>query len=217
MKNDIAYIHVIRVIACIMVVCLHSLPSHGYMLETVDGLFKTGITIITQPCVPLFFMITGVLLLPIKTDPFVFWKKRITKILFPLLTWGVVYSILPYLLGKQSLFETIKEILLCPILYPSQIGGILWYLYMLIGLYLIMPFVSSELFRNDKLNKVYLIIWCISSLAWLIQMYEPTVLGINVWEHNMNALSYFWGYLGFCILGNYLNVNKFKIGGVKWL
>lgn len=131
------------------------------------------------------------------------------------MTWGVIYSILPYLLGEQSLYLTIKEILLCPIKNPTLIGGILWYLYILIGLYLIMPFIDANLYMNSKLQRIYLLIWGISSFAWLIQMYEPSILGINIWEHNMNALSYFWGYLGFCVLGVFFNVNKIKIEGMK--
>lgn len=79
MKNEITYTHVVRVIACIMVVCLHSLPSQYHNLDLIDSIFKTGITIVTSPCVPLFFMITGALFLPIKIDPFVFGKKEYQK------------------------------------------------------------------------------------------------------------------------------------------
>lgn len=43
MKKDIAYIHIIRVVACIMVVFLHSLPSNIYSNEAIDFLFKKGV------------------------------------------------------------------------------------------------------------------------------------------------------------------------------
>lgn len=161
-------------------------------------------------------MITGILILPIKDDMFSFYKKRILKVLYPLLLWGIIYAILPYFLDMQTGAITIKELLLSPLVYPSQIGGILWYLYILIGVYLIMPFFSSKLYIDKTYQKLYLIIWLISSVVWLIQMYEPRVLGINPWEHNVHTLSYFWGYLGFCILGLYINVERYNISGLKF-
>ena len=215
MKKDIGYIHIIRVVACIMVGFLHSLPSGEFVTDGFNSLFKRGIMLMTSPCVPLFFMITGILILPIKTDIKTFYKKRIQKILYPLLIWGIIYATLPFFLGLQNISDTIKEILICPLVWPSQIGGILWYLYMLIGIYLIMPFISSKLYTDRNYQKLYLILWLLSSLVWLIQMYEPRVLGLNPWEHNIHALSYFWGYLGFSILGLYLDVNKSKTGGGK--
>lgn len=216
MKKDITYIHIVRVVACIMVVFLHSLPAFNEFTVTgLDSLFRTGIMIVTSPCVPLFFMITGILILPIKTNTNTFYKKRILRVLYPLFIWGGIYALLPYFLGMQTFTMTLKELLLSPLVCPSKIGGILWYLYMLIGIYLILPFFSSKLYTDKNYQKLYLIIWLSSSLVWLIQMFEPRILGINLYEHNVHALSYFWGYLGFCILGLYTNVNKCKIGGGK--
>lgn len=214
MKKDLAYIHILRVVACMMVVFLHSLPSSNeFITNGYDSLFRQGIMILTSPCVPLFFMITGILILPIEQGIKTFYEKRISKVLYPLLLWGVVYSILPYFLGMQTYDVAIKELLLSPLIYPSKLGGILWYLYMLIGLYLIIPFLSSNLYKDTYFQKFYLTIWLLSSIVWLIQMYEPRVLGVNPWEHNMHALSYFWGYLGLCILGLYVNARKIKVGG----
>ena len=50
MKKDIAYIHIIRVVACLMVVFLHSLPSGDFVTTGVDSLFRQGIVLATSPC-----------------------------------------------------------------------------------------------------------------------------------------------------------------------
>lgn len=47
--------------------------------------------------VPLFVLITGFLLLPVKTDSIGFYKKRLTRILYPFLFWSLVYSLLPWI------------------------------------------------------------------------------------------------------------------------
>ena len=66
MRTEIPYIHTIRCIACIMVVMLHTLPN--FTIYGDDLLYKNLVYIFTKPCVPLFFMLTGILLLPIKDD-----------------------------------------------------------------------------------------------------------------------------------------------------
>jgi surface polysaccharide O-acyltransferase-like enzyme len=54
-----------------------------------------------RACVPLFVMISGYLLLPIKEAPEVFYKKRFTRLLFPFLIWSVMYCIVPYFKGTR--------------------------------------------------------------------------------------------------------------------
>ena len=87
-------------------------------------------------------MISGVLLLaPEKSEPVaVFYRKRFSRILIPLASWTIVYSIIriwpflhdPAALGPESL-RIFKDILAGNPYYH------LWYMYMLVGLYLFLP------------------------------------------------------------------------------
>ena len=201
-----------------MVVFLHCLPPSDYEVLGLDAIFRLGIVFVTSPCVPIFFMITGILILPTSCEIESlnsFYKKRISKVLYPLIFWGIVYSVVPYMLNLQELTDTIKDLILVPFVYPPEIGAVLWYLYILIGIYLIIPFISSKVYNYANYQKIYLIIWLLSSLVFLWQMYEPRVLGINEWEHNVHSLSYFWGYFGFCILGLYINKSIYKMKAMK--
>lgn len=79
-KKDIPWIHLVRVIACIMVVCLHvSTASREYPWAYSDRIFHYLVYLLTKPCVPLFFMVTGFLILPYKNgdDIKTFYTKRI--------------------------------------------------------------------------------------------------------------------------------------------
>lgn len=196
MRTEIPYIHTIRCIACIMVVMLHTLPN--FTIYGDDLLYKNLVYIFTKPCVPLFFMLTGILLLPIKDDYITFLKKRIPKVFLPLMTWGIIYKVMNYNLGYT---DDIKEIFS----FPINSGGILWYLYILIGIYLFIPFLSNNIYNSKKQIQYFIILWIFSSFSTLINKYLPNAFGVNLWEHNFNLFIYFSGYLGFLFLGYYLH------------
>lgn len=205
-KEDIPYVHIIRVVACIMVVCLHSLPQGD--LPRLDSLFRYAVVLLTRPCVPLFLMITGFLLLrnqksDIQIIPF--YKKRIPRVFFPLIIWGVVYSLLPVALHPVNYSEVIYSIVMTPLEYPQEIGGILWYLFTLIGIYLFLPFLSPKLFYDRKTQRVYICLWILSSIVAYFQYFDEHILAGNSYEGSFDVLIYFSGLLGYLILG--LNIS----------
>ena len=136
--KEIPWLHVLRAMACLMVVMLHSLPTGGeFVLTPFNEHFRNVVVLLTKPCVPLFFMMTGFLILPYQYQDFRdFYKKRIPRVLWPLMFWGAIYSILPYILGLCNWQVMLSELVLSPVKAPSLIGGILWYVFILIGIYL---------------------------------------------------------------------------------
>ena len=215
-KKEISWINVLRGIACILVVVAHTLPPNYLVCSSFDELFRNTLFIISKPCVPLFFMITGYLILPVNNiDPMEFYKKRIPRVLFPLLFWGVIYASLPYLMGLYGVKTLIKELLLIPIKNPEEIGGILWFLFILIGIYLIIPFLTPALYSERKFLKLYLTIWCVTLFLYIPLKFFPNILGKNPWEHDFNMLLYFSGYLGYVLLGYWMKINKTE--GCKYL
>ena len=52
-----------------------------------------------RACVPLFVMITGLLLLPVKMTMKEFYTKRLMRILIPFLIWSVLYNLFPWVTG----------------------------------------------------------------------------------------------------------------------
>lgn len=210
MKQEIPYIHLMRVIACILVVTLHCLPNTSYVIEGMDGVFRQIIIYLTHPCVPLFMMITGVLLLPFKdSNVKSFYRKRLSRIIFPLAIWGVIYSILPFLLGIETIAQMKHNLLFLPITYPTEMGGILWYLYILVGIYLIIPFLRPSTFENRYQMLLFIICWIIASGITTLKQYFPFVWGMTP-ACKFDSFLYFSGYLGYLFLGKYLHEISFK-------
>jgi surface polysaccharide O-acyltransferase-like enzyme len=214
-RPEIPYIHLIRVIACFMVICIHTRPNTlGYILDDTNSRFNYFLLLLVKPCVPLFFMITGALILPNKeTECLSFYKKRIPKVLYPLLVWGVVYAVLPWLLDLQPANEMLVELLLSPIKAPDMMGGILWYLFMLIGIYLIIPYINPLLYKDIKLQRIYLGLWILSSVIMFFRTYKSTLMGLTMWDHNFDLTIYFSGYLGYVLLGYMLHKSKMLFRG----
>lgn len=202
--KDIPWVHYARVLACVMVVCLHSLPAG--QVTGIDGVFRYGVVMLTRPCVPLFLMITGFLLLRNQhgdIDAIPFWRKRIPRIFWPLLIWGAIYALMPYSLGIADLKHTLYELALSPVKYPQEIGGILWYLFILIGLYMILPFFSQRIWTDIKIGKIYIAVWMVASVVAYFKCFEPKLLGV-VPFCNFDALMYFSGYFGYLLAGLYM-------------
>lgn len=203
-KKDIPYIHYLRLLACIGVLMLHCNNRINFVCED-DAEFAALLHTLAQPCVPIFFMITGALILPPPIEKIskisIFWRKRILKILFPLLFWGIVYSVLPYFVTQASVKSVIYNLFWISFSFPEEIGGILWYLYVLIGIYLIIPFFNPVIFESKKVQSYYLIFWFFSSMGLIIRLFHPSIWGESKWINSYDMLHYFSGYFGFLILG----------------
>ena len=48
-------------------------------------------------------MITGALLLPVRGEASVFYKKRIPRVFFPFIIWSLIYNFFPWITGLLGL------------------------------------------------------------------------------------------------------------------
>jgi surface polysaccharide O-acyltransferase-like enzyme len=160
-----------------------------------NGIILSTISYFTAPGLCLFFVISGSLLLPIKTDTTTFLKKRLGKVIMPTLVFTILYIILNCINGEQqNILRTI-----CSIPFSAQGHGVLWFMYTLIGLYLVAPIISKWLDSASKREvELYLLLWVITLCFPILKLF----VGIN--EGNTCVLYYFSGYIGYFILGYYL-------------
>jgi surface polysaccharide O-acyltransferase-like enzyme len=67
-----------------------------------------------RPSVPLFVMMTGLLLLPVREmKPGAFYRKRIFWVLWPFLIWSVLYNMFPWFTGVLGLPKEIIGTFFC--------------------------------------------------------------------------------------------------------
>lgn len=228
--KHLAWVDLLRVLACFLVVLAHSCDPFVAQFDNNYSEFLSGAFwgSMLRPCVPLFVMMTGVLMFPIKMDMSSFYKKRISRLLIPLIFWSIVLPLLYFLyfflgattvnpaisMDQYSAQATLSKFVTFIFNFNYDTTP-LWYLYMLIGLYLIMPIINVWLIQAPKKDiELFLKIWIISMFLPFIQILAPLlgydgnygnmgILGICDWNA-FGTFYYFSGFLGYVIFAYYL-------------
>ncbi len=152
---------------------------------------------LTRSCVPVFLMISGVLLLNKQEDLPAFFKKRFARVLPPLLFWSLFYMAWNTLQGEHygGWREWIETLASGPVVFH------LWYLYAIVGIYLFVPFLRNIWLASSLAEKrMFLAFWMLVS-AWPI---ARTAFNIDVDLLGTYELGSFFGLVGYLFLGAYV-------------
>lgn len=229
LNSRLVWLDVIRAVAMIMVIGVHCIDPF-YISPTLGSIpeYRHWAAIygsLLRPSVPLFVMMTGLLLLPVRQQPLGgFYKKRIFRVLFPFLIWSVLYNMFPWFTGvlglpksiigdffcyvqgneSQALMDSLKDVAMIPFNFSFKENH-MWYIYLLIGLYLYMPFFSAWIERADRKTKqIFLLIWFVSLFIPYLSAYVSYYMfGTSTWNQ-FGMLYYFAGFNGYLLLGHYL-------------
>ncbi|TKG93885.1 hypothetical protein EYV94_14090 [Puteibacter caeruleilacunae] len=215
-KNRIVYLDVLRVLACFMVVMVHAGDAYLWNADQLTfGKECSFLVALLRPCVPLFIIMSSILLLPVKTDTTTFLKRRFTRVLIPFLVWSIIYVFLPtpnkiLFGGPENAFTDsgMNVYLYNLIMVPMNFTGSnvhFWFIYTILGLYLFMPILSPWIQKaSKKALQGFLGIWIITLLIHYVRIWFPQIHGECDWnEYGM--LYYFGGYIGYIVLGYYLH------------
>ena len=195
---------IVRTVAIVGVILLHASKDYTVQQMSWFEIIRWNTVSFYQTLgrlgVPLFLLLTGALLLqPSKLDESIsaFFKKRWARIGLPFIFWGVIYFAWDFLVVHQINTQ--------PISSSSIIQGILtgpyyqfWYLYLLVGLYLLTPILRVVMAHAERnLIKYLLVLWLLGAFI-LPALYLSTSLRLD-----SNVLE-FTSYAGYFILGAFL-------------
>lgn len=180
----------IKLIAILMVIMIH---ESSPLFANIDRDVWNGVNLyesISRASVPLFFMVSGALLINKRHD-LSDVTSRIKRVLIPLIIWSVIY------LTYYSIPSHEKVNFYSLLSKPA--AGHLWYVYALIPVYLLAP-ILSYLYKNSSHNfKLYCIcIWIAGSIL---------IPSLNDYGLTLSAyfdLSFLGLYGGYFFLGAFL-------------
>ena len=230
-KNQhIVWLDVVRFIAMFTVVCCHCTDPFNFYPGTAPNIGEIKLWgaiygSVLRPCVPLFVMITGALLLPVRGDASTFYKKRIPRVFYPFLIWSVLYNLFPWITGllglnpqiildffpyageevmRQSFSVSLEYILMIPFNF-SILAVHMWYIYLLIGLYLYLPVFSAWVEKaSERAKLMFLLAWGVTLLLpYSYQFVSNYLWGTCSWN-SFGMLYAFAGFNGYLLLGHYL-------------
>lgn len=217
-----------RVAACFMVMVVHAtepfyLGGEGTLILTKsDAIWASFFDSFVRACVPLFVIASSYLQFPLHYSAGEFLRRRAARILIPFAVWTLVYA---FLWGEPV--TNLKSLLL----NFNYAAGHLWFVYMLIGIYLIMPLLSPW---AEKVSKKELLVYLgICFATYLIPfireavstetpiIYGPTGIPnpakYPLWgEASWNSYGMFYyvsGFIGYLLLGLYFR--RF-VGQLSW-
>lgn len=218
----------LRVVACFLVMLTHSCEPFYFggdgtlVLTASDAFWVAFLNAVPRVCVPLFVVASSYLLFPLRYSTGVFFRKRAVRVLIPFAVWTAVYAV-----ASGDVVQYGKPLLL----NFNYSSGHLWFVYMLLGLYLIMPMLSPWAERVGKRElRAYLCVWLFTTLIPLIRQAVggempvvagpsgiPNILKYPLWgECSWNSYGTFYyisGFVGYMLLGLYFR--KF-VGEVSW-
>ena len=200
-------VDIIRTVAITTVIFLHAtadltvpqMDQFEIIRWSVNDIYQS----IGRICVPLFVMLSGALLLqPEKNDTLVsFFKKRWARIGMPWIFWGAAYFAWNSLvLQNPFTLNTVAQGILTGPYYNF------WYLYMLVGLYLLTPVLRILLRKVDRVAvKRYVGVWFVGvavvPFAFTLTAYSPftNTLTSAIWVGYL-----LFGLAGYFVLGTLL-------------
>ncbi|MCQ2267588.1 MAG: acyltransferase [Bacteroidaceae bacterium] len=207
MRQRIGYLDVLRVFACFLVVLTHSVMEN----KAENGIWLGFLSLLCSPSSELFLALSGAILLPIHTDMEYFYKRRFLKLLPPMFIWSTFGIVLHLIQNKTTCSEAFIQFICLP-LKPAI--SVYWFLYVMVGLYLLAPIISFWLRQATKKQvELFLLIWGINMIVPWLNLLFPNFYnqdGSYYWP-----ICYFGGFLGYWMLGYYLKTYKIKLNSFK--
>jgi surface polysaccharide O-acyltransferase-like enzyme len=199
-----------RVVATLTVVMIHcsAIFAENYKQYTSEFIFGNLFDSISRIGVPLFLMISGSLFLDEHREVTLkgIFLKNIKSIAIITIIWTIIYSSVYNVIYPLLTSETInaKRFLDDIVNGPYH----MWYLYMIIGLYIITPFLKKFVCKENKGMILFFII-----ISLCVQFIKPVInaickLGlnlsfINTWLNKFH-LDFFGGYITYFLVGWYI-------------
>ncbi len=156
-KNDsrIIYLDLLRVVCTFSVVVLHTSGYAWSALQYSEPLWNYANLYngFFRFCVPIFIMISGVFMLSGETDLDLkkLYSKKILRLAKLFLVYSTMYAIVTNIILSDTfdLFSFVKQIVL---------GRYhLWYIYAIIGLYMITPLIKA-ITKSNNLTKYFIVL-----------------------------------------------------------
>lgn len=204
---SLLWVDFLRVAASFVIVLAH-VDAWGGGPLWVDNIFYS----LSRNGVPLFFMLSGFLLLSKQEDTWTFTRKRAAKIVIPFLVWSIVYDVVWNQAFADTGFTLDAVLSLFIRILRGPRAAHLWFFYSLIGLYAFTPILRVFVANAKKSDLWYYIgLWVVCMpLLFIVLEFTPLESGFE--------LQYFTGYVGYFLLGLILGRLELtpRLRGLAW-
>lgn len=175
----------IRVVAIVLVISIHVSGVGFSNFQSSEWAAVNFYESFSRFAVPLFFMVTGALLVP-RTNSIESIIRRVWKVTVPLFVWSLAYIIFFRVTNVRSASAP-WEIFSNPVVYHF------WFLYTLIGVYLFLPVMSG--FYSANRTSTILFVLAILVIGKSLVPVVLEVTGVKPIGIDFTFMSWVAGYL----------------------
>lgn len=216
-SERIFYFDALRAFAILCVVLLHVTGHLGeimnYNIHTIysfSGIYETFANNFFRIGVDLFLMISGALLLGRDWEILGFFKKRFSRLVKPFIFWSLIFSIIivasSYFIPGINFVEHFGiigfvRVFADTLMFKAPGAVVYWFFWMMIYVYMLMPFINKWIINSKFVNIEYLLI------AGFI--FISIVYPLN--NQYLYLISDFISPIALVVLGYYLRYGERKI------
>ena len=203
----------LRNLATVMVIGIHAAApiAHGEGSDFNSSWWWSGNfwNSLTRPAVPLFVMLSGYLLLGKDYSLPDFLKRRFSRVVIPAIFWMLIYCLYGYLANGSpaTIGAALKSLVTGPVHYH------LWFIYLIIGLYLVYPILRPWVRTASNQDFLYFfVMWSIGTWIYkALAVFAQMPIGIYFELFSNNCGYFVMGYF----LGNRVSM-KDEVGSMKY-
>ena len=205
------YYSYLRAIACMAIVLLHtadaSVMLYGDAISNMQKSVSMGMVYCMMWAVPTFVMVTGALLLnPEKEITYKkLYGKYILRIVLALAAFGLIFRCFDIVMNGEpwSVTSVLQG------LWNVMIGkswAHLWYLYLLIGIYLLLPFYR-KIAANSSTRELWYLLGIYALFISILPLTGMVDVDLAFYIHT-STIYPFYLFLGWTISSGKLNISK---------
>lgn len=210
--NRIVYADYLRIIGILGVIGVHLGGDYLSHTPLFSGLWYQGViySSFMRSGAILFIMVSGLLLLdrPQSIDKL---PHRISRVMTPFIFWFLIIFLKLIYVDHYFTATSVEHFISQFIVYllnPWVVSEEFWYIYMIIGFYLMLPILYKWISNTDEREiEYFLVLW----FAMLLLKY------FNVQIMLLDFVNLFVGHLGYFILGYYLSKKESKYTNNIWI
>lgn len=217
--KNIQYFDSLRVLATLAVILIHiATPVANMSFGRNTEFWMIGIVFdnLVRFAIPLFLVLSGATLLTKQYGLIEFYKKRMSRVLVPFLFWLIAYWVFRWFMLREwerpHAFDAIVR-WGTDLFVREGVSVHLWFVYMILLLYLFIPFISKILkLASRKSIVVFLVLWLILNQLQLFGVFSTDNFSLLI-----KKLYGYMLYSGYLVLGYYLHTlnSNFKLSFIS--
>lgn len=213
-SSKLLWLEAIRLIAIVQVIVIHVTAQTyfiGASIDSLDGWLLVVLNSTSRLCVPLFFMVSGYLLLTRQEPVKRFFSRRFKRILIPLFTWSLFYLAMihwvevKYPSGTSSVTPEYMQGIIdkgwwaLAFMFVFPLYYHLWFLYSLSVQYLLIPLWRHIYHEFSPKALWYVLAVLISAVQFSGYYFNSEMSGVNLFVQIVVGSAVY--VLGGCLIG----------------